>query len=145
MVNIFSFSKINLNFTESYFYWPKQLAKLFVKKESNHYSLNFFHPISNFQSLLGARRRQIKGRTFEVPACGGFLLTGAADNLGDYYKDGKEIVVFKDKFDLAEKCKYYLEHEDERKTIAQAGYARTVRDHTYEGRFLEIFKALKLM
>ena len=144
MLEIFSCSKINLNFTESALDWPKEIAKLFIKKESGKYRPNFQYPISNIQSLRGKRRRQIKGRTFEVPACGGFLLTGDADNLRDYYVDGKEIVIFKDKNDLAEKCRYYLEHEDERKAIAKAGYERTIKDHTYEQRFKEIFRALEL-
>ena len=142
MLEIFSGSKINLNFTESYFNWPKQLAKLFIKKQLGNYSLNLSHPISNSQSLLGARRRQIKGRTFEVPACGGFLLTGDADNLASYYLPDKEIAIFKNQGELMEKCRYYLEHEPERKAIAQAGYSRTLKEHTYRKRFEDIFKAM---
>ncbi len=145
MLEIFSHSKINLNFTESFFNWPKQLAKLFIRKELGKYKLNFQFPISNFQSLLGARRRQIKARTFEIPATGGFLLSAAADNLSDYYLPGKEIEIFRDFDELAEKCKYYLEHEQERRAIAKAGYDRTIREHTYERRFREIFKAMELI
>jgi len=145
MLEIFSSSKINLNFTESYFSWPKQLVKLFVKKSGVGYIPNIQSPISNLQSLIGARRRQIKARTFEIPACGGFLLTGDADNLREYYDDGKEIVIFKNKEELEEKCKYYLAHEEERKAIAQAGYQRTLKEHTYELRFREIFKKMELM
>ncbi len=144
MLEIFSSSKINLNFTESYFSWPKQLAKLLVKKELGNYRPNIQYPISNIQSLIGARRPQIKGRTFEIPACGGFLLTGRADNLGEYYIEGKEAVVFNNSQDLAEKCKYYLAHEQERKAIALAGYQRTLKEHTYEHRFRLIFQAMGL-
>jgi spore maturation protein CgeB len=149
MLEIFSSSKINLNFTESPYVTTKDrtkvAAKLFIKKEMGEYKFNAHHLIDNFKSALGTQRRQIKGRTFEVPACGGFLLTGDADNLRDYYVDGKEIVIFKDKNDLAEKCHYYLVHEDERVAIAKAGYDRTVKDHTYEQRFREIFKAMGFM
>lgn len=149
MLKIFSFSKINLNFTESPYMTTKDrlkiLAKLVVKKELGQYKFNMHHFWSNFQSAIGTQRRQIKGRTFEVSACGGFLLTGDADNLREYFVDGKEIVIFKNKDDLADKCKYYLEHEEERKTIAKAGLERTLRDHTYEQRFKEIFKAVNLI
>jgi spore maturation protein CgeB len=85
---------------------------------------------------------QIKGRNFEVPGCGGFLLTGMAENLGQYYEIGKEVVCFDDRHDLIEKVRYYLKHEDERTAIAQAGYERTMRDHTYSHRFSEIFEQL---
>lgn len=87
---------------------------------------------------------QIKARNFEVPGCGGFLLTGQAENLGDYYEIGKEIVCFKDMGDLIEKARYYLYHEDERAAIAQAGYQRTLHEHTYVHRFTEIFQRLGL-
>ncbi|RPH82022.1 MAG: hypothetical protein EHM80_00425 [Nitrospiraceae bacterium] len=82
---------------------------------------------------------QIKGRNFEVPGCGGFLLTGMAENLGQYYEIGKEVVCFDDRHDLVEKVRYYLRHEDERAEIAKAGYERTLREHTYARRFSEIF------
>ena len=149
MLEIFSFSKVNLNFTESPYMTvggrAKVVAKLFVKKELGQYKFDAHHIVDNFKSALGTQRRQIKGRTFEVPACGGFLLTGDADNLADYYIPGKEIAVFKNKQDLVERCKYYLSHEEERQTIAKAGFERTIKEHTYEHRFKEIFKAMGLM
>lgn len=87
---------------------------------------------------------QIKGRNFEVPGCGAFLLTGQADNLEDYYEDGTEVVCFDDTDDLIEKVRHYLSHEDERAAIAQAGYQRTIREDTYAHRFTEIFHRLGL-
>lgn len=85
---------------------------------------------------------QIKGRNFEVPGCGGFLLTGRAENLDQYYENGKEIVSFDDKDDLIEKVRYYLKYESERAAIAQAGYERTMREHTYVMRFRDIFQQM---
>jgi len=87
---------------------------------------------------------QIKGRNFEVPGCGGFLLTGQAEDLGSYYEIGKEIICFDDVDDLVDKVRHYLRHEDEREAIARAGYDRTLREHTYVHRFTEIFQQLGL-
>lgn len=81
----------------------------------------------------------VKSRTFEVPACGTFFLVEDTPELGRYYSPGKEVAVFKNSDELAEKITYYLEHEKEREEIAQAGYARTMKDHTYKARFKEIF------
>jgi len=160
MLEFFSNSKINLNFTESpylgFMNKLKFMSKLFLERQSFLGDWNFKFQIfrqrriftTNFkffrQAIIGAQRKQIKGRTFEIPACGGFLLTGDADNLRDYYIDGKEIVIFENKNDLAEKCKYYLEHDAERQQIAEMGYQRTIKEHTYAHRFREIFKALNL-
>jgi spore maturation protein CgeB len=87
---------------------------------------------------------QIKGRNFEVPGCGGFLLTGHADDLSDYYEVGREIACFEDTADLIEKVRHYLAHEDERAAVARAGLERTLREHTYAHRFAEIFRRMGL-
>lgn len=87
---------------------------------------------------------QIKGRNFEVPGCGGFLLTGPADDLETYYRDGEEIVCATGIEDCVEKARYYLSHKEERARIAAAGHARTLADHTYERRFNDIFAQLAL-
>ena len=148
MLQIFSYSKININFTESspmdFQALPKLIGKLFIKKHLGKYHLDAHHIGSNIQSLFASRRKQIKGRIFEVAACGGFLLSGDADNLAEYYVPNKEIVIFKNKQDLLMKCKYFLEHEDIRLSIAAAGLKRTLQDHTYIHRFNHIFKELEL-
>lgn len=87
---------------------------------------------------------QIKGRNFEVPGCGGFLMTGRADHLDQYYENGKEMVVFDNRDDLIEKIRYYLTHEHEREEIAKAGYERTLREHTYAIRFSEVFRRMRI-
>ena len=145
MIKIFSQSKINLNLTKSSGNINfKALASVFLKKELNN-SLKLINPkywIPNLQSILDKKREQIKGRNFEIPGSGGFLLTSNADNLTDYYEDGKEIIIYKNINDMIDKIKYYLEHDEERESIAQAGHERTIREHTYEKRFNNIFKRI---
>ncbi|MFQ5681796.1 MAG: glycosyltransferase [Candidatus Binatia bacterium] len=85
----------------------------------------------------------IKGRNFEVPGCRGFLLSGPAQNLEEYFEIGKEVIVYNHRNDLAKKIDYYLQHDKERETIAQAGYERVLRDHTYEKRFEQIFSIIR--
>ena len=125
MLRVFSQSKINLNFTNA-INIPRKRRIMLWKNWRRH------------------ANNQIKGRTFEIPGCGGFLLTGDAENLRDYYADGKELVIFRNTDDLIHKAKYYLAHEQERAQIARAGCARTLRDHTYEKRFREIFARIGL-
>lgn len=86
---------------------------------------------------------QMKARNFEVPSCGGFLLTGRVPHLEDYFDVGKEIVCYDSEEDMIDKIKYYLSNEDERMRIAEAGYRRTLRDHTYEKRFRDVFSKVK--
>lgn len=149
MLEIFSYSKINLNFAETYYRGFsslfKRAAKLFLAREMGKYKFSGHHFIDNWQAMKGTQKKCIKGRTFEVPACGGFLITAKADDdISEYYVPDKEIVVFETIAELAEKCKFYLAHERERLIIAKAGYDRTLKDHTYIKRFEQIFKALGL-
>jgi spore maturation protein CgeB len=146
MVRLFSESRINLNLTTSSGTLKlKPIVKIFFNRRVDD-SYQLVNPklwAANIKSfLIDKRREQIKGRNFEVPGCGGFLLTGDADNLRDYYKDGEEIVIFNSTEDLIYKAKYYLGHEKERNSIADTGYMRTVSNHTYERRFNEIFKTI---
>jgi spore maturation protein CgeB len=101
-------------------------------------NLNLSNSSWNIHSLFRGRQ-QIKGRNFEIPGCGGFLLTNAIEGLDRFYIPGKEVAVFSGKRDLLRKIKYYLEHEQERETIARNGYERTIREHTYERRLRDLF------
>jgi len=88
---------------------------------------------------------QVKGRDFEVPGCGGFLLTRASPEIGRYFEIGREIVCYESTADLAEKIRHYLSHEEQRETITAAGYRRTIAEHTYERRFTALFERMKLV
>lgn len=87
---------------------------------------------------------QIKGRNFEVPGCGGFLLTEYVNGIEDYYEPDQEVVCYSSKDEMIEKIKYYLVHDSERERIAQAGYKATLDKHTYVHRFNQIFRNLGL-
>lgn len=73
-------------------------------------------------------------RTFKIPACGGLEISDDVACIRKYYKEGEEIVIAKNKDDWFEKINYYMNHESISKKIASAGYARTLRDHTYHNR-----------
>jgi len=94
--------------------------------------------------LKGKETMQIKGRDFEVPMTGGFLLTNYNENLKEFFKFGKEIETYKTRAECLNKINYYLKHDDKREEIARAGYRRARKDHTYEKRFKNILKQVRL-
>lgn len=87
---------------------------------------------------------QIKGRVFEVPGCGGFLMTDPAARLGEFLVDGQECVIYDDVDDLIDKIRYYLAHEEERLAIELAGERRVLAEHTYDHRFDDLFSRMGL-
>lgn len=86
--------------------------------------------------------KQLKLRPFEVCGSNTLCLCESVDGIENWYEPGKEMVLFSTKDELRELIAYYLEHEDERKAIAQAGYERTLLEHTWFHRFDKIFEEI---
>lgn len=101
-------------------------------------NLNFANSPALWRFGPFRQANQIKARTFEVPGAGGFLLTEWTEGLDRYYQPGREIAVFRQPAELMERIRYYLAHPAERDVIAQAGYDRTQREHTYDRRLAEV-------
>jgi spore maturation protein CgeB len=101
-------------------------------------SLNFGDSGWVLKGIVPRRSRQIKARIFEVPGAGGFLFTEKAENLENFYRLNKEVIIFDGVDDLAAKIRYYTSHSEERDQIASAGNRRTTKDHTYDERFKAI-------
>ena len=142
MVRIFSSSKINLNINStSKSFSLKSLGRLFLKR-SGARIVPSFDFINNFRSWRGLSVPQIKARPFELAGCRAFIISGIADDMSRYYRENEEMVFYKNADDLVDKLKYYLEHDKEREQIAQAAYERTLREHTYEKRFEDIFRKI---
>jgi len=93
----------------------------------------------NFSESSGKKPRQIKGRVFEIPACGTFMITGYAPKLEDFYVIGKEIETYETLPDLISKIKYYIKHDEIRESIAKTGYKKTITKHTWRSRFEKIY------
>jgi spore maturation protein CgeB len=145
MIKLFSKSKINLNYTDSSVAFNfKQLTKIFLNRRVDD-TLKLRTPnevLAHIKTLLSSRRAQIKGRNFEIPAAGGFLLTQYANGIEEYFTPGKEIATFKTVPDLCDKIKYYLLHDSERETMRRAGHVRAIKEHTLQRRFGNVFKII---
>lgn len=144
MVELFGNSKISLNFAEAS--TGAKSSRLMKQTQQLAGKLPGGWRLQKMirESQLRTLPAQIKGRVFEVPACGGLLLTGNAENLNDYFVFDEEIAVFESDDELIDKIQYYLENQSERLAVAEAGYERAMRDHTYASRFEAIFQAIGL-
>ena len=83
-------------------------------------------------------------RCFEIPAVKTLMVAPYTDDLATMFRDGEEVVFYRNKQDFVDKIEYYLEHEEDRVKIAESGYCRVNKDghevcdrirqimHTYE-------------
>ncbi|MGQ0557343.1 MAG: glycosyltransferase [Nitrospiraceae bacterium] len=85
---------------------------------------------------------QIKGRTFEYAACRAFQLTTYDERLKALFRDGDEIVFYRDRQDVLEKIRHYLAHPEEREHIAHAAYVRALGEHTWTQRLKQILEEI---
>ncbi len=86
---------------------------------------------------------QIKARMFEVCLAGGFLLTEYAPGIEKYFEIDKEIVCFKSVEEMIKKIIYYLNHDDERQAIAQAGWKRASSEYTCLDMLSKVFREIE--
>lgn len=71
-------------------------------------------------------RNLSSGRTFEIPAAGGFLLAQRTIEHQEFYREGMEAEFFGSIEELADKARFYLSHDAERERIAAAGHLRCI-------------------
>lgn len=119
MVMIFNQSKINLNL-------------------SNDLSRDYRFLVYSLRSLkavkktlrLKKNKEMIKGRHFEINACGGFQLSYFVPGLNLVYEIDKEIAVYEDPAQLPRMIKLFLKNDDYIKSIAENGYKRSLAEHS---------------
>jgi len=70
----------------------------------------------------------ITARTFQIPACGTFMLHERNAEVLGYFHESKEAAFFDSPEELVEKVGYYLENSSEREAISQAGRKRSLKD-----------------
>jgi spore maturation protein CgeB len=89
-------------------------------------SLNFHEQMEGGWFLLN-------GRTFKIPACGGFEICDYVPLARRFFSED-ELVMAKDDDDFFKKVDYYMTHDRERKRIQEKGTARALKEHTYHNR-----------
>ncbi len=80
----------------------------------------------NLSFLTHGNQDEYAHKSFEIAACGGFLLAERSPGHSDRFKEDEEAVFFSSIEECAEKCRMYLEDESARARIAAAGQRRAV-------------------
>jgi len=128
MVKVFQRSKMSLNLSNSASYDARYLLS---------------HPRALINTLRTNKiGEQIKGRHFELPACGAMQISYSVSGIEKLYDVGREIEVFASPEELVKLIQWYLKHDDDRNAVAQSGLERTLKDHTYSQRFKQAFAYL---
>lgn len=118
IVRIFNQSKINLNLSNA------------VSFHSPFLFWCLWHP-KTYKPLILLRKtkEQVKGRHYEINACGGFQLSYFVPGLNLIYEIDKEIVCFENVEQLINEIKFFLQADSLREEIALNGYLKSHNFH----------------
>ena len=70
-------------------------------------------------------------RVMDVLAAGGFLVTTSTAEIEEYFTDGVDLAIAHTPEEMLEKTAYYLEHDSERRKIAQNGQKKVFENFAY--------------
>ncbi len=84
----------------------------------------------------------IPQRVFDILGSGGFCLTNYQSEIAQYFEDGEELVMYTSLEDLLRKTEYYLQHEEERKRIAQKGYLKVKNEFSLKERVANMINTI---
>lgn len=96
----------------------------------------------NLNISLKTIRTGIPLRVLDILASGGFVISNFQEELAEYFRLGEEIITYGDIEELYYLVNYYLQHEEERKEIADRGLQGVKEDFRFEERMKVILEDL---
>jgi spore maturation protein CgeB len=115
-------------------------------RELNYYAdLPAFYPATriNFNCTSQQMKGAVNQRVFDVPVCGGFLLTDHRRQMEALFEPGREIVCYQEPGEIPGLVRHYLRHDGERTRITAAARSRILAEHTYDLRLKSLVRTMR--
>lgn len=88
----------------------------------------------------------VKTRDFEIPGTGGGVyITSFNPDLAKHFIIGEEIVCYRNRDEMLELIRYYLDHQDEAREIARKGRECCLREHRWLHRYQRVCQLLGIL
>jgi len=113
------------------------------KYSESKISLGFLE-VYDKHDLSAYSKQHLHLRDFEAPMSGALYLTGYCEELEEFFEIDKEVIVYRNEYELLDKVRYYLSHPHEGEAIRHRGHMRSLHSHTYQRRFSQLFYLLGL-
>jgi hypothetical protein len=117
-----------------------QKPKLKLEDERKIYSSSKI--CVNIHDIHQVRYGDINERLFKILACKGFQITNYVPTIKRYFSSS-EIICAKNKKEWFSKIDYYMNHPEKRRQIAERGYRKVMKYHTYHNRAKQVIELYK--
>ena len=88
-------------------------------------------------------RKSMSARMYTAAGCGAFYMCRHVDGIEAVLEPGREIVTFRSDDEMIDMIRYYLENDELRIKIAEAGQRRVLKNHTYEKRIKQMIEIVE--
>jgi spore maturation protein CgeB len=122
---------------------PVSDEEMVLKHSESRISLGFLE-VFNRHDPSGITKQHVHLREFEAPMSGALYITGFCEELEEFYEPDKEVVIYRNEYELLNKVRYYLSRPVEAERVRQAGTKRAQECHTYQKRFTYLFDRIGL-
>lgn len=97
--------------------------------------LNVLHP---------AEMDGLNTRLYEATACGGCVISEDRGHLGEYYREGMEVLSFTSFDELVDQARWCIDHPDEARQVGDRATVRAHAEHTFAHRLVELLRIVAL-
>ncbi|WP_320175287.1 glycosyltransferase [Maridesulfovibrio sp.] len=114
-------------------------------------SLDYYNDLPGFYPMskvgFNCTSRQMKGavnqRVFDVPACGGFVLTDYREQMEALFEPGTEIIAYNEISEIGPLLEKWLADDAGRAKVTAAARKRIMAEHTYEHRLSVLLEKMR--
>lgn len=128
-------------------HWPALLGEgaRFSGAVDYYHDLPRFYPMSdlNFNCTSMQMRGAVNQRVFDVPACGGFVLTDRREELFELFEPDSEVACFDSPGDVADQVARWLDDPEGRAAVSERARKRILAEHTYEHRLRKLMVRMR--
>lgn len=115
-----------------------------IKKDVWHIGYDMVSAINSYNIHLNKTiGKDINYRVFETLACKTTLLTNYTENIDKLFIDMEDIVIYHNMQDLTYKANLLINDPRLAKRIAESGYNKVIKNHSYQNRASEFIKLVK--
>ncbi|BDQ35356.1 CgeB family protein [Pseudodesulfovibrio portus] len=104
-----------------------------------------FYPLTkvNFNCTSRQMPGAVNQRVFDVPACGGFLITDYREQMESLFDPGTEAITYREPGEIPDLIDHFLGDSNQRDSVSRRARERILAEHTYAHRLTRLLDIMR--